>query len=88
LKVVSTTPMRVSPTPFAIASAMSFACPLESCAMASMPGVPEPFSYMRLKIAPGAFGAIIITSTLLGGTICLKWMLKPWLKQSALPFFI
>ena len=35
---------------------------------------------------PGAFGAIIVTSTSAGGTTWLKWMLNPCANISILPF--
>ncbi len=41
-------------------------------------GTPLPSSYVRLTMAPGPFGATMMTSTEGGGTICPKWILNPW----------
>ena len=48
-------------------------------------GVPWPATYSLRTVWPGALGAIMNTSTLAGGVICLKWMLKPCANASALP---
>ena len=48
-------------------------------------GTPVPSTNISRIRCPGAFGAIIVTSTSEGGTIWLKWMLKPWANISILP---
>ena len=42
-------------------------------------------SYSLLTVCPGPFGAIIVTSTFAGGTICPKWILNPCANINMLP---
>ena len=64
---------------------MSIALPEASCYTQTRSGTPWPSTYWERTVWPGPFGAIMITSTSAGGTICLKWMLKPCAKASTLP---
>ena len=63
------------------------ALPEAFCWTAKRHGTPPPPTYSLRTVWPGPFGATMITSTFFGGTICLKWMLNPWLKHRVLPAF-
>src|SRR5271169_2370912 len=85
VNVVSSTPARVQPSPFAYDSASAFALPLASCSIAISAGVPPPSVKTSRTRWPGAFGAIMETSTSFGGLMVPKRMLKPCANISVLP---
>ena len=45
---------------------------MASCSTATKQGTPLPAWYSLRTVCPGPFGATIVTSTFLGGTICPK----------------
>src|SRR5438093_1332540 len=61
--VVSITPARVTPIAFPYDNATPFALPVASWCTASSAGVPAPSTNSSRTRCPGAFGAIIATST-------------------------
>ena len=79
------TPARVQPMARAYDSASARPFPVTSWWTASRPGVPPPSVNTSRTRWPGAFGATIVTSTSVGGTIQLKRTAKPCANISILP---
>ena len=78
LKVVSKIPALPPPIPFPYARPISCAEPEKSLSTAIKQGTPKSLSKTARTLWPGAFGAIIITSTLSGGFTSSYRIAKPW----------